>query len=143
MHLLGFCGMKLNPKRSMVKRKGQTLVEAAIALPLFILILAGILDFGWLLANQLMVSNGSRDGARYAIVNSDNTSLASLVDARVRTNPGLDTGADVTVSVAFSADQQDIIVTVGKKVQVLTPLVGVFVKGQQIDLHSTTVMRVE
>lgn len=127
----------------MAKRKGQTLVEAAIALPLFILILAGILDFGWLLANQLMVSNGSRDGARYAIVNSDNTSLAALVDARVRTNPGLDTGTDVTVSVAFSADQQDITVTVSKKVPVLTPLVGVFVKDQQIDLSSSTVMRVE
>lgn len=139
----GFCRTKLNTERSMAKRKGQTLVEAAIALPLFILILAGILDFGWLLANQLMVSNGSRDGARYAIVNSDNTSLAALVDARVRTNPGLDTGENVTVSVAYSADQLDISVTVSKKVQVLTPLVGVFVKGQQIDLTSTTVMRVE
>lgn len=135
--------MKLNTGCSMAKRKGQTLVEAAIALPLFILILAGILDFGWLLANQLMVSNGSRDGARYAIVNSDNTSLAALVDARVRTNPGLDSGADVTVSVAFSADQQDITVTVVKKVPVLTPLVGVFVKDQQVDLSSSTVMRVE
>ncbi len=139
----GFCHTKLNTERSMAKRKGQTLVEAAIALPLFILILAGILDFGWLLANQLMVSNGSRDGARYAIVNSDNTSLAALVDARVRTNPGLDTDENVTVSVAYSADQLDISVTVSKKVQVLTPLVGVFVQGQQIDLTSTTVMRVE
>lgn len=139
----GFRRIKLNAERSTSKRKGQTLVEAAIALPLFILILAGILDFGWLLANQLMVSNGSRDGARYAIVNSDNTSLAALVDARVRTNPGLDTGEDVSVSVAFSADLLDISVTVSKKVKVLTPLVGVFVQGQQIDLTSTTVMRVE
>lgn len=125
------------------RRKGQTLVETALILPLFILILAGILDFGWILGNQLMVSNGSRDGARYAIVNSEAANLQTLVTTRVRSNPGLASTTDVTVTVTKSTDQLDLTVTVNKKVRVLTPLAGVFLGGQEIILTSSTVMRVE
>ena len=105
-------------------RKGQTLIETALLLPIFILILAGILDFGWILGNQLMVSNGSRDGARYAIVNSDASDLESLVSTRVHANPGLSSTTDVSVSVGLSADQMDMTIVVAKKVKVLTPLAG-------------------
>jgi len=125
--------------------RGQSLVEAALVLPIFILVLCGILDFGWLLSNQLMVNNGSRDGARYAIVNSDSASLQTLVATRVRTNPGLSSTTDVTVTVTKvpTTDPTDISVTVVKNVRVLTPLTGIFVDGQQIQLRSTTIMRIE
>jgi len=122
---------------------GQSLVEAALVLPLFILVLFGILDFGWLMANQIMVNNGSRDGARYAIVNSDSPSLQTLVESRVRQNPGLESTVDVLVTVSKSADQQDLTVKVTKKVHVLTPLAGVFVDNQEFQLSASTVMRVE
>lgn len=125
------------------RKKGQTLVETAFLLPLFILVLAGILDFGWILGNQLMVSNGCRDGARYAIVNSEAANLQTLVTTRVSSNPGLASSTDVTVSVTKSTDQLDLTVTVNKKVRVLTPLAGVFLGGQEIILTSSTVMRVE
>lgn len=124
-------------------RKGQTLIETALLLPIFILILAGILDFGWILGNQLMVSNGSRDGARYAIVNSDASDLESLVSTRVHANPGLSSTTDVSVSVGLSADQLDMTIVVAKKVKVLTPLAGALLGGQEIILTSSTVMRVE
>ncbi|MDD2533151.1 MAG: pilus assembly protein [Eubacteriales bacterium] len=134
---------KHNHSNRWLKRRGQSLVEAAFVLPLFILVLCGILDFGWLLANQLMVNNGSRDGARYAIVNTDSTSLNALVTDRVHQNPGLESLTDVTVAITNINDGQDIEITVTKKVQVLTPLTGIFVKDQAFDLISTTVMRIE
>lgn len=90
-----------------------------------------------------MVSNDSRDGTHFAIVNSDSTDLVTLVDTRVHTNPGLESTENVTVIVTFSVDENDIAVTVTKKVYALTPLVGVFTKDQQINLRSSTVMRVE
>lgn len=125
------------------RRRGQSLVEAAFVLPLFILLLAGILDFGWILANQLMVNNGSRDGARYAIVNSDATNLSTLVNTRVHTNPGLQSSTDVTVTVGKVNSDSDIQVTVVKKVRVLTPIAGLFTKDQAMNLTSTTIMRIE
>jgi len=125
------------------KRSGQTLVETALLLPLFILVLAGILDFGWILGNQLMVSNGSRDGARFAIVNSEAANLQTIVSTRVHANPGLASTTDVTIAVTKSTDQLDVTVTVNKVVPVLTPLAGAFLGGQEITLTSSTVMRVE
>ena len=125
------------------KKRGQTLVETALILPIFILVLCGILDFGWLLANQLMVNNGSRDGARYAIVHSDSTNLLAAVTTRVHTNPGLESTTAVVVTLAKSTDNLDIIVTVSKKVKVLTPLTGVFIRNQLVNLTSRTVMRIE
>jgi len=135
--------MKKHKLFSLRRKKGQTLVDTALLLPIFILILAGILDFGWILGNQLMVSNGSRDGARYAIVNSEAANLQTLVSTRVRSNPGLASTTDVTVTVTKSTDQTDLTVTVNKKVPVLTPLAGAFLGGQEIILTSSTVMRVE
>jgi len=125
------------------KRKGQTLVETALLLPVFILILAGILDFGWILSNQLMVSNGSRDGARFAIVNSEKTDLNSIVATRVHANPGLSSTTDVTITVTRSTDQADLTVTVTKKVGVITPLASAIFGSQEINLTSSTVMRIE
>ncbi len=130
-------------RHSFKGRRGQSLVEAAFVLPLFILILAGLLDFGWLLANQLMVNNGSRDGARYAIVNSDAADLTTLVTARVYQNPGLTVPEDVTVGVARVNSDLDIEVTVSKRVIVLTPIAGLFTQNQEITLQSSTIMRIE
>src|SRR6185503_3684059 len=48
--------------------QGQGLVELALALPVFIMVVMGIVDFGMGLRAYVMVNNSSREGARYAIV---------------------------------------------------------------------------
>lgn len=50
-------------------QRGATLVEFAFVLPVFILFLFAIIDFGWLFAQFLDVKQGAREGARLAIVN--------------------------------------------------------------------------
>lgn len=62
--------------------QGQALVETAITLPLLLLLLMGIMEFGWYFYNQMSVENGSREGARYAIVNKDSASLTTDVTDR-------------------------------------------------------------
>jgi Flp pilus assembly protein TadG len=49
--------------------RGATLVEFAFVLPVFILFLFAIIDFGWLFTQFLDVKQGAREGARLAIVN--------------------------------------------------------------------------
>ena len=49
---------------------GQAMVEFALILPILLLILCGIIDFGWLFYNQLALNNICREGARYAVVNT-------------------------------------------------------------------------
>jgi hypothetical protein len=47
---------------------GAVLVEFALSLPLLLLILVGILDFGLLFQKQQVVTNAAREGARMAIL---------------------------------------------------------------------------
>lgn len=127
-------------RRMFKNEAGQSIVEAAFVIPLFILILCGIIDFGWIFTNQLMVNNCSREGARYAVVNSDESGLTSLVTSKVISTSGISDTSRITVSVEF-VNSDDIEVTVTNTIKALTPVAGIFVAGQDIELASTCVMR--
>lgn len=45
--------------------KGQSLVELAIILPILLIILLGIIDFGRVFYAYVTITNASREGARY------------------------------------------------------------------------------
>jgi Flp pilus assembly protein TadG len=47
---------------------GQTIIEFAFILPLLLIILLGIIEFGVLLYDKAVITNASREGARYGIV---------------------------------------------------------------------------
>ncbi len=58
-------------KLKLFKKKnesGQSLVEFVLVLPLFALILMGIIDFGWMFYNYIGVENAARNAARIACV---------------------------------------------------------------------------
>lgn len=48
--------------------RGAAVVEFAVVVPLLLLLLFGIIEFGILLYNKAMVTNASREGARAGIV---------------------------------------------------------------------------
>lgn len=60
-------------KTSVITRNqnGATAVEFAIILPVLILVLFGIIEFGLVLFNKQIITNASREGARFGIVNRD------------------------------------------------------------------------
>lgn len=49
--------------------RGQSLVETALVLPILLIILMGIFDFGRAIYAYNAVSNSAREAARLAIVN--------------------------------------------------------------------------
>lgn len=49
-----------------VRGRGQSLVEFALILPVLILMILGIIEFGTLVASYTMVQSASREAARYA-----------------------------------------------------------------------------
>jgi Flp pilus assembly protein TadG len=60
--------------------KGQALVEFALILPILLILLLGVLDFGRAVAAYNSVSNAARSAARVAIVNQD----PAVVEAAAR-----------------------------------------------------------
>jgi Flp pilus assembly protein TadG len=69
-------------------RRGQALVEFALVVPLLILLLLGIMEFGWLVKNQLTVANAARDGARYAAVGHTVEDITALINNDTTNVPG-------------------------------------------------------
>ena len=47
---------------------GGALLEFAIIMPLLFILLFGIIEFGLIMFNQAVITNASREGARYGIV---------------------------------------------------------------------------
>jgi Flp pilus assembly protein TadG len=53
------------------KQRGASAVEFAIFLPILVLLLFGIIEFGLVLYNKAMITNASREGARVGIVSQN------------------------------------------------------------------------
>ena len=128
-------------------RKGQAVVEFAILLPIFLLLLCGIIDFGWMLSNKLLVSYCSREGARYGIVVASETDSTSLIAQRVYNIAPSYIRNGLTVSVSYSDPDDhrngDVSVDVSYSANVLTPVGGVFTKGSSVKLDAVCVMKAE
>ena len=61
--------------------RGAALVEFALALPLLLVVLAGIVDFGFVFQRYEVVTNAAREGARLATLPGYD---ATAVEFRVR-----------------------------------------------------------
>lgn len=68
--------------RLTVSEAGAELVELALALPLLLLLLLGMADFGFMLQAYGVVNNAAREGARLAILESQGYTTA-VVQSRV------------------------------------------------------------
>lgn len=74
-------GRRLPPRKA--REGGQAIVEFALALPLLMLILCAIIDFGWIYLNEFKAEQAAYEGARCASINHERTDLISLVETRV------------------------------------------------------------
>jgi Flp pilus assembly protein TadG len=83
--------MEVSNKRTTVKEaymrsgeSGTALIEFAIVLPFLITILFGTIEFGLLMFNKQVLTNASREGARYGIVARDPRYSATEIAAVVK-----------------------------------------------------------
>jgi Flp pilus assembly protein TadG len=89
--------------------RGSAAVELALVLPLLLLMLFGIIDFGRMLNTQITLTEAAREGARAAALGFDpgarvtrtanGTTLASTV---VTACPGGDLSADAVVALSHA-----------------------------------------
>ena len=87
---------------------GAALIEAALVIPILLLLVLGVVDFGFMVNRGTLINNAAREGAREAIFGSSE----SEIEARVR-------------DAASSLEQTDLTVTVTCKDSDGTPCPGV------------------
>jgi hypothetical protein len=92
--------------------RGQGLVEFALILPILLILLLGILDFGRAVAAYNSVSNGARTGARVAIVNQDLDAITDAVESEAFGLDSVEVVFDDNVEMEASCPQIDCIISV-------------------------------
>ena len=127
--------------------RGQSLVEFALVLPIFLVLLFAIVDFGMGLNAWISVTNSAREGARLGAVQAD----APSIQQRVRDTAASLDQAKLTVSVtnAQGTPGESVVVTASYQYDLITPLAGLlqFISGNTIGptltFSSTSDMRLE
>ena len=136
--------------KSKVRReRGQAMVEFALLLPIFLIVLFLIVDFGVGISRWVIVTNSTREGARIGAVGAS----VAEIEGRVASNSnGL---LDATVVDVYYLDGPDanpdrgdrgdaVVVESNYKYTLITPLqVFLSLAFDSIDFHSCTDMRLE
>lgn len=125
-------------------QRGQSIVEFALIMPLIILILFGIFEFGRIFYSYIVITNSAREGARIGAVGKPDDEII----ARIRETAPLPQ-ADMKLSVTKLEPSQDqrksglpLTVEVTYNVDLITPLFSDILPNPVI-LKSQAVMRLE
>jgi hypothetical protein len=117
--------------RKIGPRKGQSILEFAMIIPLLLVLFMGVFDFGWVMHRQVTIDNAAREAARRGAVGLDTPAMVQLVKDSVYF-PVTDDQITVSVMDEYGIDtgQPDnrtpdnhIVVEVSlRDVQLMTPL---------------------
>jgi len=128
--------------KSLKNEKGQSLVEFAILLPVLLLLLMGILEFGLMLNSYLTINNSAREGARLGIVTGSNIEIEELIN---NISPNLDTANLVVNIMPLEGSRQSgdtLTVEVIYNYQVVIPIIS-NILNHVVVLKAQTSMRIE
>jgi Flp pilus assembly protein TadG len=120
--------------------KGNSVIEFALVLPILLLVVFGITEFGRAIMVTNVLNSASREGARLAAVSSfaDSTAVRNRVIEVL-------TAANITpkdIAIEYSSSTRTIKVTVTNAFEVLSAgVLGSF--AGTIELRGTTVMKYE
>ncbi|MCX7745535.1 MAG: pilus assembly protein [Clostridia bacterium] len=129
-------------KRLLANKKGQSVVETALVLPIIILILVGIIDFGLMFNNYLVIANASREGARNAAVGSTDMEVFSIIANMTSTLNNAKMKITIYPSPSLRKKGEEIKVTVEYDNDLITPIMSSIIPNP-LHLKSETVMRIE
>jgi Flp pilus assembly protein TadG len=143
-------------RRPRCKDRGQALLEFALAIPIFLLVLVALFDLGRGVFSYNTLTNAAREGARLAIVNQD---VPSII-ARAKAETAIVELNDPSVSVGFYQVAGDgtpnlskpcspvavsclAVVSFEATYQPITPIISNLLFGSGVTLKAKSVLSVE
>ena len=140
--------LKLIRSRRKNGEKGQALVEFTLLVPIFLLLLFAIVDFGMGFYSWITVTNAAREGARLGVVLATEQQIEDRV-YQAADLPNESTQMTVTVTNAQGQPGESVVVKVDYDYDLITPLAGIVsfvsgnVLGPTLTFSSTAEMRLE
>lgn len=128
--------------KNLKNQKGQALIEFAIIMPILLMFVMGILQFGMMLNSYLTIENASREGARAGIIGSSDIEIRDLI---IVTSPSLNP-ENLTVTItpdeASRKSGDTLTVNVTYSYKLIVPIISSFFNDGVV-LRGQTSMRIE
>ncbi len=136
----------MNITRYFKQKRGQASIQTAIVLPVLILLLFSLFEFGQVMNQYLVLTAAAREGARSAAVGNDFAARAAVNNAVASIGNN-----DLLVNIGYAngkrAQGESVTVTVSKPLTVITPILRDIINHASIPepltLRGQSVMRVE
>jgi Flp pilus assembly protein TadG len=124
------------------KKEGQAVVETALVLPIIIIILAGIIDFGLLFNNYMIISNAAREAARRASIGSTDLQIRTTVTNQTSTLQQSKLRTTIYPSESLRRKGEEVSVTIDYDYKLITPIISAIIPNP-VHLKRNVVMRIE
>ncbi|MDD2371738.1 MAG: TadE/TadG family type IV pilus assembly protein [Firmicutes bacterium] len=128
------------------KESGQSLVEFALVIPILLIFILGILEYGWLLNAKITLTSAAREGVRAAVVStvSRDSRAFDAADKAVTGTSGITLVNDSTHYNYYEEEDtvnnvRNAIVEIKGNVK---PLIGIFV-DDPFEINAKAIMRIE
>lgn len=122
--------------------RGQSLIEFTIILPIILIILMGIFEFGIMINSYLTINNAARESSRLAAVGGTDIEVINMALSRL---PNLDTNnimIEVTPSGLNRVRGESVTVKITYNYQVITPIISNIINNS-VNLIAKNSMRIE
>jgi Flp pilus assembly protein TadG len=142
-------------RRLLKRQRAQSLVELAFVLPVLMILVFGIVDFGMGLHSWIILTNSSREGARLAVTHAPSSGAlhcsplpaAGSIERKVCDTAVNLSASDVTITVTnadpgVTKSGQPVTVKVDYQYHLITPFAYMIHKST-LTLSSTVQMRLE
>jgi Flp pilus assembly protein TadG len=132
-----------------VDERGASAVEFALVVPLLLMLVFGIVDFGYMINRVSLVNNAARDAAREGSLAGTQASITATATAALDGVPGTTITVscrkpDGTACATYDADAASggtAVVTINYEHEMITPIAFIF--GDSVNLSRTAQMRIE
>jgi len=124
--------------------KGQALVELALILPILLLLVFGIIEFGRIFGTHLMITHGAREGARAASVGATDSEITLIIKSRTAAfvaDPN-ELKINITPSEGYRSRGDGERVEVQYPVKIYTPVISGLISNPYVT-STEVIMRVE
>lgn len=133
-------------KKRIKSESGQSLVEFALVIPILLIFILGILEFGWLLNAKITLTSAAREGVRAAVVStvSRDTRAFNAVSESVDGVSGITLINDADHYSYYEVEDtinnvRNAVVEIKGNVK---PIIGIFV-DDPFEINAKAVMRIE
>lgn len=134
-------GMVIKNRKS--GSRGQSLVETAIIIPVVLLLVLGIIDFGLIFNNYILITNASREGARKASIGGTDSEVIQVIQNMTTSINLSDMTINITPSYSTRSHGAQVKVKITYRARLITPIISKLFPDGVAALQSESIMRVE